>query len=184
MTKTKRRTVMDATTRKINTLLAKYNLYSMKFFSNYMLFTDEEDLVTEKGYYTSSRKFIHTGAANKSELLYFLEHEDMDYLTYRVYKEKGMIQIVKPTIDPSIARNIIEQYKKASPITGTKFIIGKTKDEPIAYIKNEEGLTMDSYWEIRKEAEELGLGNFPIHIHATVNGGPNGSKTYTFTQTY
>lgn len=77
-----------------------------------------------------------------------------------------------------------EQYKKASPITGTKFIIGKTKDEPIAYIKNEEGLTMDSYWEIRKEAEELGLGNFPIHIHATVNGGPNGSKTYTFTQTY
>lgn len=88
---------MDATTRKVNALLAKHNLYSMKFFSCYILFTDEEDLITEKGHYISSDKFIYTAAANKSELLYFLEHTDIEYLLYKIYKAKGMIQIVKPS---------------------------------------------------------------------------------------
>lgn len=175
---------MDATTRKINALLAKHNLYSMKFFGCYKLYTDKNDLITEHGRYSVSDMFIHTASVNKSELLRFLETADIDYLLYKIYKIKGMIQIVKPTAQTSTTKDIIDQYKKATPITGASFIIGKTKNEPIAYIKDEEGLTMDSYWAIRKEAEELGLSNFPIHIHATVNAGPNGSSTYTFTQTY
>ena len=71
------------------------------------------------------------------------------------------------------------------PVLGYNFIIGRTaKNEAIALIFDPEDrneLTSEILEEIKAEATKAGLAK-PIHIYASVNGGPNGSPSYRFQQ--
>lgn len=69
-------------------------------------------------------------------------------------------------------------YEHAGERSG--YIIGRTKDYcAIALINGP--LTMEIHKKIMEDAKAFGLKR-PVHIYATVNAGPNGSRSYDFHQ--
>lgn len=89
----------------------------------------------------------------------------------RVYKYYTSHEYVLSNHDNSF-------YEHAGERSG--HIIGRTKDYCAIALVNGP-LTMEIHKEIMEDAKAFWLGR-PVHIYATVNAGPNGSKSYVFHQ--